>query len=229
MRLATRRSLCSLALLAVALFTLVTTAGATTILLRSGNAAQGNPDPQINMLALPGPCGVGFPTPFTPADFAAAAGGPPAFVLSFIHPAWGPTLPCDPAAQWIGTNPQAAPQSALFAQTFKIGDPCCFTKATLDFCWQADDALGDAVNPAGIYLNGIPIPAVAAGNYLTPTSVVGIDVSSMLQCGPNVLYVYNRDIACAVSGTIYTATINLTDCVTPTQPSSWGHVKATYR
>lgn len=229
MRLATRRFSALSLLLAIAMFTLVTTAGATVIVLRSGNAPAGNPDPQINMLPIAGGCSIGFATPFTPADFAAAAGGPPAIVESFIHPAWGPNLPCDLAAQWIGTNAQSSPQTALFAQTFKLPIPCCFTKATLSFCWQADDGIGDAINPAGIYLNGVPLAAVAGGNYATPTSVSGIDVSSILQCGPNVLYVYDRDIACAVSGAIYTCTIDVTDCATPNRPSSWGTVKAAYR
>jgi hypothetical protein len=214
---------------AVALITLTSIAGATVVTIRSGNAAPGNPDPAITMLALPGSCGVGFAGAFTPADFAAAAGGPPAFVEAFIHPAWGPNLPCDLAAQWIGTNPQATPQSALFAQRFDLPVPCCFSKAFLNFCWQADDALGDAVNPAGIYINGTPIAAVAGGNYLNPTTVSGIDVASLLHCGPNYLYVYNRDIACAVSGTIYTASFDLTECIDPVQPSSWGSLKATYR
>lgn len=229
MRLVTRCCSGIALLLTLVTITLASTAGASVIVLRSGNAAAGNPDPQINMLPLPGPCGVGFATPFTAADFAAAATGPPAVVESFIHPAWGPNLPCDLAAKWIGTNAPSAPQSALFAQTFKLPTPCCFTKATLGFCWQADDGLGDAINPAGIYLNGVPLTAVAGGNYLTPTSVGGIDVSSLLQCGPNVLYVYDRDIACAVSGTIYTAVFDLTDCATPAHTSSWGTVKATYR
>ena len=229
MRFVSRRSSAAMLLVAFALITVTSAAGAAVVNLRSGNAAPGNPDPAITMLALPGNCGTGFPVAFSAADFAAAAGGPPAIVESFIHPAWGPTLPCDPAAQWIGTNAQASPQSALFAQRFDLPAPCCYSKAFLHFCWQADDALGDAVNPAGIYINGTPILAVAAGNYLTPTSVSGIDVSQMLHCGPNYLYVYNRDIACAVSGTIYTATFDLVECIDPVQPSSWGSIKATYR
>ena len=41
---------------------------------------------------------------------AQAAG--PAVVLSFVHPAWGQTLPCDPTAKWIGNDPGATPVSA---------------------------------------------------------------------------------------------------------------------
>lgn len=229
MRIAIGRCISSLALLAIALFTLVTTAGATTIFLRSGNAPAGSADPQIRMLALPGGCGIGFPTAFTALDFAAADAGPQAVVESFIHPAWSPTLSCDPSAQWIGTNAQASPQTALFSQTFIIPGPCCFTKAYMDFCWMVDDALGDSVNPAGVYVNGVPVAAVAGGNFASTTFLGTIDVTALVHCGVNTLYVYDRDIGCAVSGVNYHAAFNLVDCITPTHGSTWGAVKAIYR
>jgi len=60
--------------------------------------------------------------------------------------------------------------------------------------------LGDTVNPAGVYLNQVPIPAINGGSYATMSTVSGIDVTGILHCGTNTLHIYNRDLACAVSG-----------------------------
>lgn len=119
--------------------------------------------------------------------------------------------------------------STLFAMDFDIPDPCCYDSATLDFCWMADDGLGDTVNPAGVYLNGVPLSTITGGNFATPTTVNGVDILPLIHCGRNTLYVYNRDLGCAVSGAIWTAQLGLRECITPAHPSSWGGVKATYR
>jgi hypothetical protein len=230
MNVFTRRTLRVLLPVAAGLCVFASAAGALDLTVRSGNAAAGLPDPLIRRLDLATFCGVGSPTAFTAADFAAASGGPNAVVLSFLHPAWTTSLDCDPAAKWIGTAANANPLSALYAFDFVVPVPCCFTHATLDFCWITDDFLGDAINPAGIYVNGTPIAAVAGGNYAIQNSVSGIDVSSLLECGRNTVYIYNRDAGCAVSGVNFSSTLHLTDCGSvPVTPSTWGKVKSNYR
>lgn len=218
-----------LPILAAALCTLAAPAHAVTINLRSGNAPAGNPDPMIRRLDLASACGAGYATPFTAAEFAAADAGPPAIVLSFVHPAWGQSLPCDPAAQWVGVDPNATPMSELYAIDFFLAtDPCCYDKAFLDFCWTADDILGDGVNPAGVYLNGASLP-IAGGNYATETVVTAVDILPYIHCGKNTLYIHNRDLGCAVSGINFSARITARECITPASRPSWGKVKATYR
>jgi hypothetical protein len=228
MILALRRTLALLPLLAAVILALPVPADALTVVMRSGNAAPGSPDPLISRFDLATSCGIGWPTPFSAAEYAAADAGPPAIVLSFIHPAWTPSLACDPLAQWVGVAPTADPISTLFAQDFFLPDTCCYSSAKLAFCWMADDGLGDAIN-AGVAINGTPIPPLTGGNFAAPTSDSGLDILSLLHCGRNTLYVYDRDVACAVSGAIWTARIDLVECITPVRPSSWGGVKATYR
>jgi len=232
MSLANRRISDCFPLLAAALCVLAVSAQAATLTinLRSGNAASGNPDPLISRLDVASSCGVGAGGVFAASDFAAADAGPQAVVLAYIHPAWTTSLPCDPLAQWIGVAPTAAPMSTLFAMEFDLpADGCCYQKAELEFCWMADDGIGDALNPAGLYLNGSPIAAVAGGNFTTQTTVGGINILPYIKCGRNALYVYNRDIGCAVSGVNFSARLILDECITPAGASSWGRVKATYR
>lgn len=229
MRLLHRRTLALLPLLALTVLGLPSNAAALNLVLRSGNAPQGSPDPLVSRFDLATSCGVGWGAPFSGAEFAAAGAGPPAIVLSFIHPAWGQSLACDPLAQWVGVAPNADPLSTLFAQDFFVPDTCCYQSATLDFCWMADDGLGDAINPAGVYINGQPLASITGGNFATPTTVSGIDILPLLRCGRNTLYVYDRDLGCAVSGAIWTAQLRLVECITPARTSSWGGVKATYR
>src|SRR5262245_33092073 len=227
MHLAQRCAPRSAVLVAFALAAFALPASALTVNLRSGNAPQGSPDPMITRLDLAPSCSQGYPTPFTAAEFAAASSGPPAFVLSFVHPAWGQTLTCDPQAKWIGIHPAATPMSALYAINFDLGDPCCYSKVFLNFCWMSDDILGDAINPAGVYINGQPT-SISGGNYAAPTGA-NADITNLVHCGVNTLYIYNRDLACAVSGINFTATIDALECVTPSKPSSWGRIKSIYR
>jgi hypothetical protein len=93
---------------------------------------------------------------------------------------------------------------------------------------MADDLLGDPINPAGVYLNGNALP-ITGGNYATQTIVSGVDVLSYLKCGKNTIYIYNRDLACTVSGINFLVGISGEECVTPAPAPSWGSVKATYR
>ena len=212
--------------LAAGLLLFAAQAGALTLTLRSGNAPAGNPDPLVRQLDLATSCGVGYATAFGTPEFTAAA--PPAVVLSFVHPAWIPHLACDPLALWIGTTANANPISALYGLEFTVPAPCCIAHATLDICWSSDDTLGDAINPAGLYVNQTPIATVTGGNFTVESSVTGIDVTSLVHCGANTLHFYNRDIACAVSGLIFSATLHIEECSVPVTPSTWSHVKTIY-
>lgn len=210
---------------------LPTTAAAEVVVLRSGNAPVGNPDPQINLLAGTG----GTPLsalPFTAADFAAACGGRSAIVIN-PHPAWLQQLSCDPLARWIGVDPFGTPTSALYCQPFDV-KACCIHSATLNFCWAGDDALGDGIyggpNLDGVYINGVPVaPSINTGSYAAQTQVGGVDVTALLHCGTNYLQIYNRDAAYTISGIIYHGVIDITECVVPTLPATIGQVKAHYR
>lgn len=209
-----------------ALVMFVQPAGALLITLRSGNGAINTPDAFIRYLAEPsGACGTGFSAPFTAADFSAAETGPAPFVVTPIA-VWLPSLACDPVAQWIALDPNYTPRSLLYAYPFDIPAPCCIDHAFLNFCWAADDQLGDAVN-AGAFLNGVPLP-ISGGGY-SFESGQSLDVTSSLHCGHNVLYVYQRDVGCAVAGTIFSATFDITECLTPAGQPSWGRIKALYR
>jgi len=208
--------------------------GATTIQLRSGNVAPTNPEPAITVLVEPSTlCATPFATLFTAADFAAADAGPPAWSVP-AHPAWGQSLWCDPLAGWISTAPGWPSRSALYSVPFNVPvpDPCCLESATLDFCWMADDILGDPAaaggpNVLGVYLDGVPMP-IAGGNYSVGTRVI-VDIKNYLHCGQNHLYIYNRDLGCAVAGINFSAQVNYKECFTPAKASTWGAVRALYR
>jgi hypothetical protein len=210
------------------------TSGATTINLKSGNVAPINPEPAITFLVEPsGQCAVPFAAAFTAADFAAADAGPAAISVP-ANGAWGASLWCDQTAGWISTAAGWPSRSALYSVPFNVPvpDPCCLEAATLDFCWMADDILGDPAayggpNPLGVYLDGVALP-IAGGNYAVGTRVI-VDIKNYLHCGPNHLYIYNRDLGCAVAGINFSAQINYVECVTPARPSSWGAVRALYR
>ena len=206
-------------------------AAAETVVLRSGNAPIGNPDPQINMLLGVGATALSA-SPFTPADFAAACGGRPAIVIN-PHPAWLQQLACDPLARWIGTDPVGTPASARYCQTFNV-QTCCIQSAKLNFCWSGDDALGDGIyggpNLDGVYINGIAVtPSINTGSYALQTQVAGVDVTALLHCGPNELQIYNRDAALVVSGVVYSALIDIAECTVPTDTRSFGSIKSMYR
>src|SRR5215471_11495324 len=96
---------------------LIHTGSAATVVLHSGNGG-GATDTLVTFLLGPG--GGTFPA-FTPADFAAATGGPAAFIIT-PHSAWHNPLEADPAALWIGTNSTAASNgnTALYAISFNL-------------------------------------------------------------------------------------------------------------
>jgi hypothetical protein len=212
----------------------VTNALAASITIRSGSVAPTALDPAVTYLVEPsGSCATPFAAAFGPADFAAADAGPAAWSLP-AYSAWVGSLWCDPAANWVSTATTWPSRSALYSIPFNVPlpDPCCIQNATLDFCWAADDILGDPAsvggpNPLGVYLNGTGLP-IAGGNYGAATRVI-VDITGLLQCGDNRLYVYNRDLGCAVAGTMFSATINYTECITPVRRSSWGALRTLYR
>jgi hypothetical protein len=94
---------------------------------------------------------------------------------------------------------------------------------------MSDDGLGDPAGPnvLGLYLNGVGL-GLAGGDFTTAQRVI-FDVTALLHCGQNRLYVYNRDRGCSVSGANFSATINYMECITPVAPKSWGAVRALYR
>jgi len=205
---------------------------ATSISLRSGNVPVGNPEPAITFLVEPsGQCAQPFAAAFTPADFAAADAGPAAWSAG-QNGAWG-ALTCDPNAGWISTAMGWPSRSALYSVPFTIDlpDPCCIQSATLNLCFMADDNTGDAIfggpNPLGVYVNGIGTGGPSA-NYATPTAFA-VDITAMVKCGVNHLYIYNRDAGCQVAGIDFSARIDYTECVTPSPSTTWGQVRALYR
>jgi hypothetical protein len=201
------------------------------IVLRSGNATVGNPDPFINMTVGSG--GVPLsPVPFTPGDFTLACEGTSAIVAQ-AYPVWLQQLTCDPEAQWIGTDGSATPASTLFCYPFEIQTPC-IESANLSFCWAVDDVLGDSLaggaNPDGVYLNGVAVsPSIYGGAYTPETVAPLTDVTSLVSPGTNYLEVYVRDMGFVVSGVIFSATIEITEGPTPNEPSTWGSIKALFQ
>lgn len=170
----------------------------------------------INMAPCPQP----FRTaPFTVADFTGAATGPAARVVNPYTGFWLPTLPSDPQARWINWQLQPGscfgePRSVLYAARFLVDSPCA-TSGRVDVCWAVDDFLGDpsGPNPIGIYINGVALnPSFSGGNYATQTCASQINVP--LNPGLNVLYAYQRDGACTVSGLLLSAriTVNPAGC-----------------
>jgi hypothetical protein len=204
-------------------------ASAETLTLHSGNGTIGTADADITVLA--GSAGVPLSSsPFTTADFVAACSGSFAKVVAPYGP-WLIGLDCDPDAKWIGVDPLASPASAIYCHPFDV-ETCCIESATLTVCWATDDTLGDAshggANPDGVYLNGVAVsPSVAGGDFITPSSAV-VDVTGMVECGPNALQIYNRDVGIVVSGVIYSATIDIVECNVPVEERAWGDVKALY-
>jgi hypothetical protein len=208
--------------------------GAATVFLKSGNVPPSAIDPGITFYAEPsGQCATPFAAPFTAADFAAADAGPNAWSLP-AYGAWGASLVCDPTTSWVSTAPGWPSRSTLYSVPFDVNlpAPCCIQKATLQLCWMADDLLGDVApfggpNPIGVYVNGLPT-TITGGNYASQT-IASDDITALLHCGLNHLYLYNRDAGCAVSGINFSARIDYIECVTSAKKTSWGAVRSLYR
>ena len=176
---------------------------------------------RYNPTSIP-PCGQPFRTTvFSAADFAGAAGGPPAQLMT-PPGIYLPTLGSDPLARWI--NWQAFPgctggnpASTLYAYRFVVNTPCN-PVATIRVCWAVDDVLGDPAgsgpNPIGIYVNGTPLnPGFSGGNYAQESCVQQANVP--VNTGVNYLYVYQRDLGCAASGLLLSAQLSVTSNLCP--------------
>ncbi len=202
-----------------------------TIVLRSGNALPGNPDPYINVLVGSGGTALS-PNPFMPSHFAEACAGPSAVVISQPISPWVQHLECDLEAKWIGIDALATPASALYCQPFEI-ETACIERATLQICWAADDNIGDQLfgggNPEGVFVNGVAVtPMITGGSYAAQTQSLVTDIASLVSTGMNYLQIYNRDAAFVVSGVIYSATIEIYECAVPAETSTWGAVKSLF-
>lgn len=166
----------------------------------------------------PGSCGQPLRNaPFAAADFAAAATGPAAKVVDPFNPWWLPGLPADPLARWIDWDRNGtcngSEGSILYSCRFTVETPCA-TAGDISVCWAVDDILGDPVgggpNPFGIYLNGVALsPAFAGGGLGSQSCAAQSNVP--LLAGENVLYVYQRDQFCTVSGLMLSAVVTVTN------------------
>jgi hypothetical protein len=200
---------------------------AEIIVLRSGQVGglpgvAGQSDDIVTYLPNNPPGAAISPTPFTPADFAGAAGGPAAKVIN-AHPAWTPGI-SDPLARWInfGVDQQVQPDgsvggtgyglpgSSLYAIPFFVTTATA-TGGFMNIEYAVDDVGGDwyapylGGNPNTLYINGVAIPH-QGGNYAASTFF-----STTIPFGPgwNYLYLYQRDAGILVSGAIFSITIDV--------------------
>lgn len=193
-----------------------------TITFRSGNGSVGGPDSVVTYAVLDPNCGQpAKKAPFVAADLTAAT-TPAAISGNCASGLWLASLPCDPSAQWIGTNPPCAPRSAVFAVPFNITGATANAQVVLDFCFAVDDGLGDYAgsgiqyNPMGLYLTDAagttvyPIPGTSsAGSFAAQTTFTGIDISAWVHPGLNYLYIYDRDAGCSVAGIMFSGQITV--------------------
>lgn len=221
--------------LAIALVTAASASDyAETIIMRSGGGVTyGQIDPTWTFLRGEPQMAISA-APFTPAQFAAALSGPHAVVVE-PHEFWSSTLTVDPEAQWISTDAHRGPASALYACTFNV-EPCCISIAEFNIAWSSDNAIGDygrgGGNPAGIYLNRMPLVGVYGGGALGEMWGY-VDVTGMLHCGVNEIHVYNRDGTSvpetSATGLLFKISILVFSCPLATEGSTWGAVKSMYR
>jgi hypothetical protein len=201
-------------------------AQAETITLRSGQVGglpgvAGQPDDTVRYLNNNPVATFISPTPFTAADYGGAAAGAPAVVIN-PHPAWIPGI-SDPAARWInfqadlvfppdGTPPFGSgfgvPGSCLYAVPFFVNTPGA-TGGILNMEFAVDDVGGDqgfgGGNPSFLYINGVAT-GYAGGSFVAPTFHNQFIPFSQ---GWNTLYLYQRDVGAAVSGTIFSIVIDV--------------------
>jgi len=195
---------CLVILVALALST--HSALAETIVLKSGNGTLKQEDSLITFYS--GSPGVPLPALGT-AEFDAAEAGSLAWICGQAAGSWVASLPCEPQAQWIGINSSGSPATALYAMKFTI-QSSPIKSATLDFCWAADDRLGDvASHPEGVFINRSPIPQITGGDYLAESLAGPIDITSLVQPGSNTIFIYNQDCAFVVSGVMFQAAITV--------------------
>lgn len=230
-------------LAALALLVSATALFAETTILRTGLVAgvpgscSGSDD--SFRFSTPNPtCGQPIlPTPFTYGDFAAACEGTQAVVINPAAPPWVAGLDCDPEARWISTGLMpgscyGVATSALYCAPFTVASHCTVADS-IRICWAVDDFLGDVpsfpgANPGGIYINGVDLGAAFSGPGSNPQyTAVAYGVS--LFPGTNHLSVYQRDAGCGLGGLILSATVYTSCDAVPTESSTWGTVKSTFR
>lgn len=204
---------------------LASAASAEIINLRSGQVGgvpglAGQNDDIVTYLPNNPPGSFISPVPFTPGDFAGAAGGPSAVVIN-PHPAWTSGI-SDPLARWInyqadlqvdptgtvsGTG-YGSPGSALYAVPFFVTTPGA-TGGFLNMEFAVDDTGGDLIfgggNPAFLYVNGVST-GYSGGNYASSTFH---NQFISFTSGWNYLYLYQRDAGILVSGTIFSVVIDV--------------------
>lgn len=158
-------------------------------------------------------------SPFDESIFTAADAGGEIEIISAPHANWLKPLTATPDAVWVGANENRAyNNSMLFAFPFTVTDTT-ITKATIQLSYAVDNYLGDSANGInGMFINNISQPAADAesvdGNYLTEKTTSVIDITSFVQTGNNVLYIYARDTA-SIAGLIAYANIQITGTQTP--------------
>ncbi|MFT3684765.1 MAG: PEP-CTERM sorting domain-containing protein [Phycisphaerales bacterium] len=201
-------------------------ASAETIVLRSGQSSgvpgtAGQLDDTVRYLANNPPGAPISAFPFTPGDFSGADTGPAAVVINPYTPFWTPGI-SDPLARWInfraegqvlpdgtfGGSGYGSPGSCLFAVPFYV-NTIGATGGFLNMEFAVDDGGGDfnwgGPNPAFLYVNGVST-GYTGGNYASST--FHSQFISFSQ-GWNTIYLYQRDQGVAVSGTIFSITIDV--------------------
>lgn len=178
----------------------------------------GQQDPGLTYLTL-GSGVLGFASPFTTTDFAAAQSGPAAYTMAHLflnnQDVYIPSLFAPyPLARWVNivANP-LVPQTMLYAMPFQL-TTTNITGASLSMKWAIDDWLGDPLstdpNPVGVYLNGQPVPAaIAGGDKKILTTAADPNIGPLLQTGTNWLYLYQRDNGGGASGLMFGVTITV--------------------
>lgn len=159
-------------------------------------------------------------TTFDSTTFADADAGGAIQIITTPHGRWLPSLAAEPSAVWVGDDAnRSVNNSMLFAFPFTVTDTI-ITNATIQLNYAVDNFLGDTTNSInGIFINNIGQPAVdtnsVGGDYRTETITTSVDITSFVQPGNNVLYLYARDGG-AASGLMAYANIQITgSSVTP--------------
>jgi len=200
--------------LAAALLAAAAPLGAVEVItLRSGNGAAGGPDSQMTFWAGPGENE--YALPLSPAEFAAAQAGPAPTILPgwALNGFWTPSLAADPLAQWVSDNfwGGSSGNTNLYAIPFFVASGSVGS-ATLDFHFLCDNWIGEffaGVNE-GLHINGTSIAGTTGGNYATETSLLGLDVTSLVTPGPNTLFILSSDVG-GPGGLVFSSTLTIND------------------
>lgn len=199
---------------------------AETIVLRSGQVSgfPGTPGQFDSTMTFGSTVGSGplSGSPFTAADFNAAATNPALCIVPYPF-GWLPSLTFDPQARWVGTGffdastQWGASSSTLYRVPFTV-TTSGITSASISLSWAADDGLGDlawgGANPIGAYLrdsfgNVTALTPAAGGNYAVETLVLNYNILGAITTGNNELFLYQRDQGAGISGLIFGAELRI--------------------